>query len=185
MIDNTFNKEIRLTSSLGFFCSNKIIIENMPVKILIVDTPDWLSSVRSFCIYSTLKLIEQKKMKCNGILLMTCWCVINELEDNIELMNSHSLDFSKIPSLLIRTCCDDMEYIEFNEKFYKRKINSKTLINFAKKHNFIGYFEVFHGKNVREAFDFFVKSIYKINFEHKNISDIKFTAKLYEGWEIL
>ena len=85
-------------------------------------------------------------------------------------MDEVSCFSSNIPVLLLGTHSDKEE----------KEVKSEDAINYAKKHNFIGYFEVSSktGKNVYEAFEFLAYSLYQLKFEKKN--EIKFKVKLYE-----
>lgn len=84
-----------------------------------------------------------------------------DLNNCIKFINNYSAsDLSKCPILLLMKVGGALEF-SFVE------IKSKEMINFSKKNNFIGYFEVSpeSGENVKEVFEFLVNSIYEINVE--------------------
>ena len=87
----------------------------------------------------------------------------------IKLIKETLLDISNIPILLLGTHADS-----------EKKVQSKEAIEYAKKNNFIGYFEVssLTGENAQHSFEFLTKCIYLINIENKKLSDIEFKISL-------
>ena len=87
------------------------------------------------------------------------------------MMEEALLDLTKIPILLLRTGAD----------IKKKEVDSNEDIEFSKKHNFIGYYEVSSkiGQNISEAFQFLINSIFQINFEKKDLADIGFETILF------
>ena len=76
-----------------------------------------------------------------------------------------------VPILLLGTHADLLE---------ERKIGSEEAIEYSKKNNFVGYYEISSktGYDAEEAFDFITNCIYQINFLNKTVDDI-FETKLY------
>ena len=82
-------------------------------------------------------------------------------------MKEVNLDLSIIPILLLGTHADLYEEI---------LIKKDVIIEYSKKHNFIGYFEVSSkdNYNIQESFEFLSNALYLINIKKKKLYDIEF-----------
>ena len=94
------------------------------------------------------------------------------LDEYYELIENAISDLSNFPILLIGTKADIKN---------ERKIKSEEAIEYAKRKNFIGYYEIslITGKNVFDSIDFLENCIYQININNKELKDIKFKVVTY------
>ena len=167
LMENKYNENI--TSSTGASLSKiNLEIKNFKIYFDVWDTARWVGRYETFAKFF-LK-------ECNGILILFSLCDYEYLENLnycIKRMDEASISSLNIPVLLVGTSADREDI----------KVKSEDAINYAKKHNFIGYFEVSSktGKNVYDAFEFLVYSLYQLTFERK--TKIKFKIKLYKDDE--
>ena len=144
-----------------------ITIKNTEIYFAIYDSCSWE-------FYYRHQLLGYKPIKFNGYLLFFSLCnkfSFDSLDDCIRIYSEFGgKNVSNFPTLLIGTNSDEEE----------RKVKSEEAINYAKKHNFIGYFEISSktGENVYESFEFLVNSICERNIE-------KFKIKLRGDWTLL
>ena len=84
-------------------------------------------------------------------------------------MEEELLDLSNIPILLLGTHSDLYEKIV---------IKREEVIEYSKKHNFIGYFEVssLNHYYIKESFECLANAIYLINIKNQKLTDIKFVT---------
>jgi small GTP-binding protein len=150
----------------AWFQVKKKIINNLKIIFNIWDIPGWRKRPGMVKFY-----LEGS----DGVILLFSIIERNSflaLDECYELIEKAISDLSNFPILLIGTNCDIKN---------EREIKCKEAIDYAKRRNFIGYYEISlkTGKNVFDSIDFLENCIYQININNKKIKDIKFKEVLY------
>ena len=153
--------DIYSTLSASYITKN-LTINNSEINFDIWDTCRWAGHLD--------KAVKLYLNETNGILLLFSLTYENSfdsLDRCYELIEEVLVDLSNIPILLLGTHSDLYE---------KRVINKDDVIEYSKKHNFIGYFEVSSKYNhyIKESFEFLANAIYLINNKKQKLTDIKF-----------
>ena len=158
---NTFTENTNSTLS-GAYVVKNLKINNSEIYFDIWDTCRWAGHLDG--------LVKVHLKGSNGILLLFSLIYENSfksLDKCYNLMEEVLLDLSNIPILLIGTHYDLYDQIV---------IKREDAIEYSKKHNFIGYFEV-SSKDyyyINEAFEFLANAIYLINTKNQKLTDIEF-----------
>ena len=168
LIGNYFNEDTPSTLAPYFGGTIDLEIKNLIIHFTIFDTINGI-------IPKAGDYIKRFLEKNNGILLLfsfpSGYRSFENLDYCIEIMDKSSISSSNILVLLEGTSADKKDI----------KVKSEDAINYAKKHNFKGYFEFSSktGKNVYSAFEFITYFLYQLTFERK--TKIKFKIKIYNN----
>lgn len=161
LLGNSFSENTQSTLS-SVYVQKILKIYNTEINFHIWDSCRWAGHLDN--------LVKLFLKGSNGILLLFSLTYENSfdsLDKCYKLLEEELLDLSNIPILLLGTHSD----------LYKEiVINSKDAIEYSKKHNFIGYFEVSSKGSyyIRESFEFLANAIYLINIKKQRLTDINF-----------
>ena len=155
------SNDISSTLSASYIVKN-LTINNSEIFFDIWDSCRWAAHLDG--------LVKVYLKGSNGILLLFSLIYENSFESLdkcYKLMEEVLIDLSNIPILLLGTHSDLYEKIV---------INREDVIEYSKKHNFIGYFEVSSKEYyyIQESFEFLANAIYLINIKKQKLTDIDF-----------